>query len=99
MSRACVDIEHTAGQVYNVGGGPGNTISVWTELREPLERLVEPLPTVNYGEFRHGDQRIYVSDIRKARQDMNWMPRVGIEDGLRLMVEAWRKNRETANAG
>jgi CDP-paratose 2-epimerase len=99
MSRACVDIEHTAGQIYNVGGGPSNTISVWTELREPLERLVETLPAVDYGEFRPGDQRIYVSDIRKARQDLSWMPRVGIEDGLRLMVEAWRKNRETAHAG
>jgi len=99
MSRTCAEIKNTAGQIYNVGGGPANTISVWTELREPLERLVGTLPPVNYGEFRPGDQRIYVSDIRKAQQELTWMPRVGIEDGLRLMVGAWRKNWETAHAG
>jgi CDP-paratose 2-epimerase len=99
MSRACADIEHTAGQIYNVGGGPANTISVWTELRELLERLVGTLPPVNYGEFRPGDQRIYVSDIRKAQEKLKWMPRVCIADGLRLMVVAWRKDRDTAQAG
>ena len=98
MSRACADIEDTAGQIYNVGGGPANTISVWTELREPLERLIGALPPVNYCDFRPGDQRIYVSDIRKAQEKLKWMPRVGIADGLRLMVEAWRKDREIAHA-
>lgn len=99
MLKACADIEHATGQIYNVGGGPTNTISVWTELREPLEKLVGTLPPVSYGEFRPGDQRIYVSDIRKAQLELNWMPRIEISDGLRMMVEAWRKNRETAHAG
>jgi CDP-paratose 2-epimerase len=97
MLRACADVKHTAGQIYNVGGGPANTISVWTELREPLERLVGALGPVNYGEFRPGDQRIYVSDIRKAQEKLKWTPRVGIVDGLRLMVEAWKKDREAAH--
>jgi CDP-paratose 2-epimerase len=99
MSRACAEIKHTAGQIFNVGGGPANTISVWTELRDPLERLVGALPPVNYGDFRPGDQRIYVSDIRKAQERLKWAPKVGISDGLRLMVEAWRKDREAAHAG
>ena len=99
MSRACAEIKNTAGQIFNVGGGPANTISVWTELRDPLERLVGALPPVNYGDFRPGDQRIYVSDIRKAQERLKWAPKVGISDGLRLMVEAWRKDREAAHAG
>jgi len=99
MSRACAEIKHTAGQIFNVGGGPANTISVWTELHDPLERLVGALPPVNYGDFRPGDQRIYVSDIRKAQERLKWAPKVGISDGLRLMVEAWRKDREAAHAG
>lgn len=99
MSRACANIEHAAGQIYNVGGGPTNTISVWAELREPLERLVGTLPPVGYGDFRPGDQRIYVSDIRKAQEEMKWMPKFGISDGLRLMVEKLQKDRQTAHAG
>jgi CDP-paratose 2-epimerase len=98
MSRACTDIKHTAGQIYNVGGGPANTISVWAELREPLERIVGPLPSVSYGEFRPGDQRIYVSDIRKVQENLRWTPRVGIAEGLRLMVDAWRKDCKTVQA-
>jgi CDP-paratose 2-epimerase len=98
MSRACTDIQHTAGQIYNVGGGPANAISVWAELREPLERIVGTLPLASYGEFRPGDQRIYVSDIRKAQEDLGWTPSVGIAEGLRLMVDAWRKDWKTVQA-
>ncbi len=81
--------ECTAGEVYNVGGGPGNTISVWAELREPLARLLGKLPSVDYGEFRPGDQRVYISDIRKAQQHLDWAPKVGIIEGLRRMIEQW----------
>jgi CDP-paratose 2-epimerase len=98
MCHACANIECTAGQVYNVGGGPSYTVSVWAELREPLKKLLERLPAVEYGEFRPGDQRIYVSDIRKAHEQLGWAPRVGIAEGLQRMVEAWREDRKTALA-
>jgi CDP-paratose 2-epimerase len=98
MSRACENIKKTAGQVYNVGGGPAHTTSVWAELQSPLRDALEKLPPVEYGEFRPGDQRIYVSDIRKAQEQMNWSPRVSIVDGLRRMVEAWGRDRKTALA-
>jgi len=89
MLRAVSRIKRTAGQVYNVGGGRENTISVWTELHQPLEKLLGRLPTVDYAEFRPGDQKIYVSDIRKAGRDLEWRPKVGIFDGLRSMIELW----------
>ena len=87
MLRALANIEQTAGQVYNVGGGPANTISVWAELQDPLQRILGKLPPVDYGQFRPGDQKVYVSDIRKAQQHLDWAPRVGVMEGLRQMVE------------
>ena len=96
--RACGNIECTAGQVYNVGGGSLHTTSVWTELQSQLIQLLGKLPLVEYDEFRPGDQKIYVSDIRKAQEQLNWTPRVGIPDGLRRMVEAWKAERKTALA-
>jgi CDP-paratose 2-epimerase len=96
MTRACKNIQRTAGQVYNVGGGPSKTISVWAELQDLLKTVVDKLPPVDYGEFRPGDQRIYVSDIRKAQEQLTWTPSVGIAEGLRRMVEAWRRDRKTA---
>lgn len=98
MLRARDQIKKTAGQVYNVGGGPSHTISVWAELEGPLKDALGKLPPVEYGEFRPGDQRIYVSDIRKVQQELGWSPRVGIAEGLRWMVKSWGKDRKTALA-
>ncbi|MGD0404687.1 MAG: SDR family NAD(P)-dependent oxidoreductase [Candidatus Acidiferrales bacterium] len=98
MSHAREQIKKTAGQVYNVGGGPAHTISVWAELEGPLKEALGKLPPVEYDEFRPGDQRIYVSDIRKVQQELGWSPRVGISEGLRRMVESWGRDRKTALA-
>jgi CDP-paratose 2-epimerase len=98
MSRARDQIKKTAGQVYNVGGGPAHTISVWAELEGPLKEALGKLPPVEYDDFRPGDQRIYVSDIRKVQHELGWSPRVGITEGLRRMVESWGKDRKTALA-
>jgi CDP-paratose 2-epimerase len=97
MLRACQRIDKTSGQVYNVGGGPSNTISVWAELCGPLRTLMGSLPPVEYGEFRPGDQRVYVSDIRKAKEQLNWSPSVGIMEGLRRMVESWGESSGDPN--
>src|SRR5438309_3029787 len=40
MVKAVERIDRTAGQVYNVGGGPANTVSVWAEFRETLAALL-----------------------------------------------------------
>src|SRR5919109_1622949 len=38
---AALHIERTAGNVYNMGGGPRNSVSVWHELRPRLEHFAE----------------------------------------------------------
>jgi CDP-paratose 2-epimerase len=81
--------DRTAGEIFNIGGGSANTISVWNELSAPLAKLIGKLPPVTYGPFRPGDQRVYISDIRKAQRVLGWTPKVGITDGLKRMVEQW----------
>jgi len=79
-----------AGQVFNVGGGPTNTISIWTEFRDVLRPLVGELPAMNFAEFRPGDQKIYVSDIRKAQTLLGWAPSVKIAEGLGMLIDTWK---------
>lgn len=86
-------IAAAAGQVYNVGGGPANTMSVWAQFGPILERLMgHPIP-VSRADWRPGDQRIYVSDVRKAERELGWRPRVGIEEGIRRLYEWVVANR------
>jgi len=90
MLKAVGHIDRTAGQVYNLGGGPAHTMSIWEEFRESLSLILGKSPQAQYGAWRPGDQRIYVSDIRKVQQHLDWMPIVGIAEGLGRMVEAWK---------
>lgn len=84
--RLAVDkIDVTRGEVYNLGGGPANTLAIWSELGEIIAELRgSPVP-VRYDAWRPGDQRVYVSDIRKAARDMGWAPRITTEVGVRRL--------------
>jgi CDP-paratose 2-epimerase len=80
--RIVENISSAAGQIYNIGGGPDHTISIWLELAPILEDLIQGSIDVQYSEWRPGDQPVYVSDIRKARSDLGWSPKISIEKGI-----------------
>jgi CDP-paratose 2-epimerase len=90
MLRAVSRVDHSAGQVYNLGGGPAHTLSVWVELREYLGDLLDRIPEAQQGPWRPGDQRIYISDICKAQRDLDWAPKVTVAEGLQRMIEDWQ---------
>jgi CDP-paratose 2-epimerase len=70
-----------AGQVFNIGGGPSNIISL-LDLLERIEALHGALPQVHRECWRTGDQRYYVSDTRRFQHATGWRPRIGLEEGL-----------------
>jgi CDP-paratose 2-epimerase len=87
------NIDRAAGEIYNVGGGPRNTISIWAEFGPLLEELMgEPIP-VTYEPWRPGDQPVYVSDIGKAKCELGWEPRVDVEQGIRCLYTWIESNR------
>jgi CDP-paratose 2-epimerase len=74
------------GQVFNIGGGPKNTLSL-LKLLQILERLSKKKPKVEFGKWRPHDQKIYVSDIRNAEKKLNWQPRIDPATGVRRLYE------------
>ncbi|MGV3720851.1 MAG: SDR family NAD(P)-dependent oxidoreductase [Actinomycetota bacterium] len=88
MAADAIDV--TAGQVFNIGGGPENTTSL-LELVSDLEILCGHEVPVNYAPWRPGDQRIYVSDVRKAGSTFGWTPRISRSEGVRLLVSWLRE--------
>ncbi len=86
--------EKSAGQVYNVGGGPQNILSVWAQFGPILEELLGRSIPVKWGDWRPGDQRIYVSDIRKAAAELGWSPKVGVVNGIHRLYQWVAQNRQ-----
>jgi CDP-paratose 2-epimerase len=84
---AVAKIETTAGQVYNIGGGAQNTISVWKEFSPKLERLLGRQIPVSWSDWRPGDQPVYISDIRKAEKQLGWKPKINVDEGLQRLYQ------------
>lgn len=89
--RAAAGVDRVAGRPFNLGGGPRQSAS----LREVLERLSTLLgrpPEVHHEPWRTGDQRWYVSDCRRLREALGWMPRVALDEGFQRLF-AWTQER------
>lgn len=83
----------SAGQVFNIGGGPKNTISVWAEFRPMLEKLVGHEIKTQVRDWRPGDQPVYVSNIGKAQSILGWSPKITAEEGIRRLYSWIIENR------
>jgi CDP-paratose 2-epimerase len=85
-------IAKTNGQIYNMGGGAGNTISIWKEFEPIIEKLIAKKLHVSYKPERPGDQPIFVANTAKALRDFGWKPTVGVQKGLRLLYTFLEEN-------
>ena len=74
------------GRVYNIGGGPDNVLSV-RELLAYIERRQKRKLQYRFDDWRPGDQKVFVSDIRRARTELGWTPKVHWRQGLDLLYD------------
>lgn len=76
-------IDQCAGQIYNVGGGPANSLAIWSEFQPLLSRLAGSLvEAATHGDWRPGDQPVCILDCSKAARELGWHPQVSLEDGM-----------------
>jgi len=85
-----------AGRAFNMGGGPGNAISL-LDLLDRIEDLHGRRPKVDFDQWRTGDQRYYVSDTRAFQQATGWQPKVGADDGIARLYR-WLAARQSKAA-
>jgi len=92
-------IDDLRGEVFNLGGGPENTLAVWSEFGPLLEELAgRPVP-IQYGAWRPGDQRVFVADIRRAEHLLGWRPKVSPAEGIRRLYAWVTENPELFDSG
>ncbi|MDB6109510.1 MAG: NAD-dependent epimerase/dehydratase [Pedosphaera sp.] len=85
-----------AGQSFNMGGGPGNTISL-LELIDLIAELQARSPALRFDAWRSADQRYYVSDIRKFSEATGWAPKVKVREGVTRLYEWLTESRPSAS--
>jgi CDP-paratose 2-epimerase len=68
-SQAWRNIGAVQGRAFNLGGGPGNAISLKQLLAHIQNIIGRPVETT-YSDWRAGDQRYYVSDTRLAAREL-----------------------------
>jgi CDP-paratose 2-epimerase len=81
MKIAQEEMESLTGKAFNIGGGVDNTVSL-LELIKMIEDLHGEPIDVDFGEWRPGDQRYYVSDIKKFKKEGEWTPEVSAYQGI-----------------
>ncbi|NVM52480.1 MAG: GDP-mannose 4,6-dehydratase [Candidatus Helarchaeota archaeon] len=84
-------INITKGKAYNIGGGPNNTVSL-LELIHLLEKLLNHKIKYDFNDWRPGDQKVYYSNINKAKKDFNWIPQISKEEGIQKLFNWVRDN-------
>jgi len=86
-------IDTARGQVYNLGGGPSNVMSIWAEFQPKLEALLGKKIETGSGDWRPGDQRVFYADISKAKKELGWEPKINVDKGVNMLFEWVQANK------
>ena len=88
--RAFIDAPR-CGEVYNIGGGKGNSCSILEAFALAEKFSGEAMKYTYVDKNRIGDHICYYSDLRKMREHYpQWDITVSLEETVRQIVEAWK---------
>ena len=80
-------------QAATVPGIAGETFNIANQRQTSLNELLRQVCTVygknlqpTYGATRAGDIKHSLADISKARNILRWQPKVGLQQGLQLLI-------------
>jgi len=85
------DIDKASGNVFNIGGGPSNLMSL-LELLGMLKERYGKIVT-EYHDWRPADQKVYYSDIRKAGRILGWKPEFSPRRGVSSLCDWVDENK------
>lgn len=88
FSRACrafIDSSVTSG-LYNLGGGRENALSL-REIIDKVAEIIQCNPVIDEAASLPAPVPLnYISDLARARDELTWQPKIGIEEGLKSLV-------------
>lgn len=84
--NALTNITKTQGNFYNIGGGYNNSYSL-VELFAELENMLSIKMNYCQNKARISDQKVFIANTGKAKQEFDWEPKVTKELGIRKMYD------------
>jgi CDP-paratose 2-epimerase len=82
------------GEVFNLGGGTGNAISL-REATKSMQEISSRSTSISVSDQpRRGDIALYWTDNRKAALHLGWEPRTDLRTGFQRIFE-WIRQNET----
>lgn len=90
--KALSNMKKVKGRAYNVGGGPGNTLSL-LELLPFLEHEMGVPIKYSFSSVRAGDQPIFVADTRLLTEKLGWRPTTNFKKGFARMHRWMDENK------
>jgi CDP-paratose 2-epimerase len=88
------NIGRVAGRAFNLGGGPANAVSLKRILRFIESRLGRQV-SIEFADWRAGDQRYYVSDTRAITDEFELPAPRSWEQGVAELI-TWISERKTS---
>jgi CDP-paratose 2-epimerase len=86
------------GEVYNLGGGRGNSCSILEAFRKVEDITGNPMRYDYVAENRAGDHMCYISDLTKMKAHYpSWDITKSLNDILQETVDAWRTRTEAVS--
>jgi len=85
-SKTIERINRIEGDVFNIGGGIENSLSL-IELFDILEKKLDIKLNYRKIPWRKSDQKIFVSNNSKANEKIRWRPEVDKKEGIKNMLE------------
>ncbi|MDQ5955538.1 MAG: CDP-paratose 2-epimerase [Patescibacteria group bacterium] len=93
MQAALDRPETSGGEIFNMGGGPTHTLSLLEFVAFLEERLGKKV-VYTHSDWRPGDQKVYISDVRKAQEKLGWSPETPFEKGFDAMFAWIEENKD-----
>jgi CDP-paratose 2-epimerase len=88
-------MRNIAGEAFNIGGGPENTVSL-LELLDLIRELNGGDCAIRFEPWRAADQRYYVSNTSKFRSATGWEPHIKVREGVRRLYQ-WLVSQSDAS--
>tara|TARA_E500000178_G_scaffold356569_1_gene435545 strand:+ start:1537 stop:2553 length:1017 start_codon:yes stop_codon:yes gene_type:complete len=82
-------IKITKGQIFNIGGGFHNQVSL-LQLLKILNKINNHKIKIRFLKERVGDQKYFVNNINKVKKLTGWIPQIGYLKGIKLFND-WIK--------